>query len=87
MNYYKYECECLDNTYGWHYQEIDWDKDIVVRQVDWCSGTYRFGEWTGKELIGFILDQKPSELDPPLSADEQISAEEFERVWQKAHNI
>lgn len=84
MKYYKGERECDDYTSGWCYMEIDLEKDIVIRQVDWCSGKYTYGEWTGRALQGYICDQPPSSFDESATIDE-ISLPEFEKVWEEAH--
>jgi len=83
MKYYKHEIDCENYELGFIFQEIDWEKDLIVRQITACGDKYRWGEWTGNSLVGFICDQKPSGFHPPLSQDEEIPQTEFEAVWNR----
>ena len=72
------ECEYIGSTEGNHYDigtsylEIDWEKDLVVRQMDVFTKGCSWGKWTGTALGGHICDQNASILD--LAGVEEISA-------------
>ena len=82
-SYYKAWADALDDGEGWIYTEVDWQADLVVRQVEACGETYRKGMWTGSSLVGVICDRPPSSwfADSPA---EEITPAEFEAVWNRA---
>jgi len=82
MKYYVSYSEDIEFGKGVSYQEIDEECDLVVRQVDVYGNVYRWGEWTGTSLVGWICDRRPSTLG--FMPEEEITAEEFEAVWKRA---
>ena len=84
MKYYKHWTEEIGDNGGLLYQEIDWDQDMVLRQVEVVDDAFEWGEWTGIKLEGRICDQRPSGFTPLPSSEEEITSEEFETVWRRA---
>lgn len=82
MKYYIKEGEATHGI-GMYYLEVDWDKDLVVRQMVVSGDLFEWGRWTGSSLVGSISDQPPSSFDPPLVAGDEISTEQFNLVWDR----
>jgi len=82
LKYNKCWSDALPHGKGWIYQEVDWEADLIVRQIEVCGEKHRWGIWTGSALEGAICDQSPSVLD--YADTEDISPTEFESVWNQA---
>ena len=82
-SYYKAWTDALADGEGWIYSEVDWQTDLVVRQIEVCGEQYRWGRWTGLELEGAICDQPPSSWFSD-SPNVEISSAEFESAWNAA---
>jgi molybdopterin adenylyltransferase len=83
MSFYKHE---HDGGSGCTFQEIDWEDDRVLRQVEVRGPDSDWGLWTGTSYIGKIFDQLASSLDADTRArlpDEKIGRKEFESIWKK----
>jgi len=69
---------------GWFY--IEFDGEVPVRQVEVYGGKYFSSREAYHEgLGGGLCDQHLSELD--FGSEDEISAEEFEKVWIESGQI
>lgn len=83
MRYYKHWAESFEGEEGTVYFEID--GEIVNRQIEiYPSQTLWMTRDSQKVLDLDIADQPFCVLD--LSENDRVLAEEFEKMWEKAHS-